>query len=271
MKDWIDVFRLRTLPLSLSGVIVSCALAVMYDSFNWGTALLLASTTIFLQILSNIANDYGDGVKGTDNAERVGPERGIQSGKISPKQMKSAMIVFVLLSLISGISLLAVSFEGLSATVIALFVLGIGAIAAAIKYTVGNNAFGYSGKGDLFVFIFFGLLAVCGGTYLFTHEFIWETVYPAIAIGCFSVAVLNLNNMRDIENDKAQGKITLAVKMGLLDAKLYHFVIVIIGMSAVAFFNMMSGYFTWGGFLYLISFIPMSIHLAKVNKTKKPL
>jgi 1,4-dihydroxy-2-naphthoate polyprenyltransferase len=270
MKDWIELFRLRTLPLSLSGALVAGGLAKMNDVLDWGVFALLAITIVLLQILSNVANDLGDGLKGTDNSDRVGPKRGFQSGKFSKKQLTRAVFILSLLSIISGFGLLYMAFGDLDFTFLLFFVLGLLSILAAIKYTMGKKAFGYSGKGDVFVFIFFGVLSVMGGSYLFLGEFYWDSIYPAITIGCFSVAVLNLNNMRDIENDEKVGKITLAVRLGFLDAKLYHFIVVIIGMSSVAFFNVLTGNFSLTGFLPILAFIPISLHLNRVNNIRKP-
>ena len=224
LKAWIKAFRLRTLPLSVSSIILGTALAGIDYEINYKIVGLILLTTLFLQILSNLANDYGDAVKGADNENRVGPTRTVQSGVITLKQMKIAMFIFALLALISGLMLLFKvfnnSFNGLF---VFFFILGLSAILAAIKYTVGQKAYGYSAKGDLFVFIFFGLVAVLGTYFLLTKSISVLMVLPAITIGGFSVAVLNLNNMRDIVNDKVVGKITLAVKIGAENAKKYHY------------------------------------------------
>ncbi len=222
MKNWIQAARLRTLPLSLSGIIVGSAYAYQqgfYDVKILGLALL---TTLGLQILSNYANDYGDGVKGTD-VNRIGEKRMVAAGVISASQMKKAVIITAIITLVLALALIYVAFgkENFALSII-FILLGIGSIGAAIKYTVGNNAYGYSGLGDLFVFIFFGLVAVIGSNFLYTHFLDWKLFLPASAIGLLSVAVLNLNNMRDIENDRAAGKRTLVVKMGLENAKKYH-------------------------------------------------
>lgn len=236
IKAWIQAFRLRTLPLALSSILMGIIVSYIHDSFHLQVSIWAVITTLLLQILSNLANDYGDASKGTDNENRIGPERTVQSGKISSKSMKLAMIVFAFLSFISGLVLIWLS--GIDMILALLFlILGVMAIAAAIKYTVGNKAYGYSGFGDLFVFLFFGLLAVLGSFYLNASYLSWDVVLPAITIGLLSTAVLNLNNMRDIENDKNSGKNTIAVRLGIKNAKLYHTVIV-----NVAFFSLM--YFT---------------------------
>lgn len=222
MKNWIQAARLRTLPLSLSGIIVGSAYAYhqgFYDYRILGLALL---TTLGLQILSNYANDYGDGVKGTD-VNRIGEKRMVAAGVITASQMKKAVIITTIITLALALALIYVAFGKENFALSLIFILlGIGSIGAAIKYTVGSNAYGYNGLGDLFVFIFFGLVSVIGSNFLYTHFLDWKLVLPASAIGMLSVAVLNLNNMRDIENDRAAGKRTLVVKMGLENAKKYH-------------------------------------------------
>lgn len=221
LKHWLSAFRLRTLPLALSTILMGNALALNEQAFSYKIFILSIIVTILLQILSNLANDYGDGVKGTDNAQRVGPTRAIQSGKITKNQMKIAIIIFVLLALFFGLWLVFIAIEN-PIIIIGFIALGLGAIVAAIAYTVGKKAYGYSGLGDLFVFIFFGLVGVLGTFYLQSHTFEYINILPAIAIGAFSTAVLNLNNMRDIENDRQSNKNTLVVKMGLEQAKKYH-------------------------------------------------
>lgn len=222
MKNWIQAARLRTLPLSLSGIIVGSAYAYhqgFYDYRILGLALL---TTLGLQILSNYANDYGDGVKGTD-VNRIGEKRMVAAGVITASQMKKAVVITAIITLALALTLIYVAFGKENFALSLIFILlGIGSIGAAIKYTVGSNAYGYNGLGDLFVFVFFGLVSVIGSNFLYTHFLDWKLVLPASAIGMLSVAVLNLNNMRDIENDRAAGKRTLVVKMGLENAKKYH-------------------------------------------------
>ena len=225
-KAWIKAFRLRTLPLSFSAIILGGALVSIDYQLDYKVFFLILLTTLLLQVLSNLANDFGDAQKGTDNENRVGPTRAIQSGDISVKEMKIAIIITSFLTLFSGTFLLLTAFKGqFIYYFIAFFLIGILAIVAAIKYTIGKNAYGYSAKGDLFVFVFFGLVAVLGTYFLLSHHFEMLIVLPAITIGGFSVAVLNLNNMRDIENDKAVHKITLPVKMGLENSKKYHYAI----------------------------------------------
>lgn len=215
MKNWIQAARLRTLPLSLSGIIVGSSYAHYQGFSDWKIVVLALLTTLGLQILSNYANDYGDGIKGTD-ANRIGEKRLVAAGVISASQMKKAVIITASITFILALLLIYIAFGKENFALSLIFILlGIGSIGAAIKYTVGSNAYGYSGFGDLFVFVFFGLVSVLGSNFLFTHFLDWKLFFPATAIGLLSVAVLNLNNMRDIENDKIAGKNTLIVKFGL--------------------------------------------------------
>ncbi|WP_313807605.1 1,4-dihydroxy-2-naphthoate polyprenyltransferase [Flavobacterium sp.] len=266
MKKWIEAARLRTLPLSVSGIIVGSSYAYYKGHDNWKIVVLALLTTLFFQILSNFANDYGDGVKGTDNENRVGPKRAIQSGAISVSQMKRAIFITSLLSLLSAVALIYVAFGkkdfGYS---LLFFFLGIASIVAAIKYTVGKGAYGYSGFGDVFVFIFFGLVSVLGSNFLFAKQFDWLLVLPAISIGMLSVAVLNLNNMRDIENDKNSGKNTLVVKMGLISAKQYHHFLVFTPLLLMLLFSVLT---KTSVIPVLITSFVMIKHIKVVNKAQ---
>ena len=266
VKDWIKAFRLRTLPLAFSSIITGTALA--FDEFDSIIFFLALATTLFLQVLSNLANDYGDAEKGTDNENRVGPERAIQSGAISKSQMKNAIIIFVILSFSFGVSLVAYAMRNahLGYTLF-LLITGILSIVAAIKYTAGKTAYGYKGLGDLFVFIFFGLVGVLGSKFLYTTSFELASLLPAMTIGLFSAAVLNLNNMRDWENDKASQKNTLVVKIGLKKAKKYHFTILILGIaSSIAYVLQIE--FRLVELIFILAFIPVVLHLRTVAKIK---
>lgn len=266
VKDWLSAFRLRTLPLAFSSVITGTALSIDKGFFDWVTFSLSLITTLFLQILSNLANDYGDAEKGTDNENRIGPERAIQSGLISKSQMKKAIVFFVCLSLISGLSLVFYATRTISFWYPLIFILiGIFSIISAIKYTVGKSAYGYKGLGDLSVFVFFGLVGVIGTAILYVHDFYLNMLLPAITIGCFSAAVLNLNNMRDWENDKALQKNTLVVKIGLSKAKKFHFIILISGIiSSIAYVLQLD--FRFIDLILIFAFIPIVLHLKKIAK-----
>jgi len=251
LKIWIQAFRLRTLPLALSSIFMGAIVSYMYHSLDVWVSFMAVLTTLFLQILSNLANDYGDGVKGTDNSDRLGPVRAIQSGDISLPQMKRAILVLALLSLLSGISLIYLS--GISIVNAAILLLiGLLAIVAAIKYTVGKKAYGYSAMGDLFVFVFFGPVAVMGTFYLNSHFIDWHVLLPSVTMGLWSTAVLNLNNMRDIENDKASGKTTLAVLLGINNAKLYHIIIINLAFFSLMYFEYLQERPWWNHLVFLL-------------------
>lgn len=270
VKNYIKAARLRTLPLSISGIIVGSFLAATQNVFNWNICVLAILTTIGFQVLSNFANDYGDGIKGTDD-NREGEARMVSSGAITPKQMKSAMIITSVLTLIIALLLIYVSFgkENFGYSML-FFLLGVTSIAAAIKYTVGNSAYGYSGFGDVFVFVFFGLLSVVGSYFLYTKQLNFTIFLPAFSVGLLSTAVLNLNNMRDRVNDKKVGKNTIVVKIGAEFAKFYHYYL-IIASFLFAFLYVVIHYQNPKQFLFLIAYIPLIKHLIfVVNNTNEP-
>ncbi len=265
-KHWIAAARLRTLPLSISGIIVGSAMGdsnFLKSPIFW----LAILTTIGFQIISNFANDYGDGIKGTDK-DRKGEKRMVADGIISGNAMKRAVLVTSALTFTIAIFLIYEAFgKSRFYTSVFFLVLGILAIVAAIKYTVGKNAYGYSGFGDLFVFIFFGWVSVVGSYFLFTKHLQWDVFLPATSIGLLSIAVLNLNNMRDIESDKLHKKNTLVVKMGIQNAKIYHSFIILISLFCMVVYTLLH-YKT--SFLFLIAYIPLLFNLATVWKNKKP-
>jgi 1,4-dihydroxy-2-naphthoate polyprenyltransferase len=224
---WIKAFRLRTLPLALSSAILGSFLAFAQGSFHWYIFILSILTTLFLQVLSNLANDYGDTIHGTDNAARIGPQRIMQSGRVSRKEMKIMIGIFIFLALLSGSLLIFTGLRHIGwKTILLFFLLGFSAIYAAIKYTIGKNPYGYIGLGDVFVFIYFGIVGVAGTYYLHVNTFDPLVLLPASAIGLLSSGVLNLNNMRDIENDTLSGKRTLVVHIGSKAAKYYHLLLI---------------------------------------------
>ncbi|WP_434035866.1 1,4-dihydroxy-2-naphthoate octaprenyltransferase [Formosa sp. 4Alg 33] len=269
-SKWISAMRLRTLPLSISGIIVGGCLAAFDGFFNSLIFTLAILTTLSLQILSNLANDYGDGVKGTDNDDRIGPMRALQSGAISEKQMLTGIKLNVLITIVLAIALIWVSFGSENFLMSLLFlVLGVASVVAAIKYTVGNSAYGYRGLGDLFVFIFFGLVSVIGSYVLFVKQIDYITFLPAITIGLLSAGVLNLNNMRDIVSDAKSNKITLVVKMGAKTSKIYHYFLVGGGMVLALAFGIIY-YNSPFNLLFLIAFIPLLKHLITVYKNEVP-
>ena len=285
LKAWIAAARLRTLPLSVSGVIVGSAfgnsafqmpegitncfgfypIPVYKSPLFW----LAIAVTIGFQILSNFANDYGDGIKGTD-ANRQGEKRMVASGLISPKQMKIGMIITGAITFFLATILIFGAFGNENFILsFVFFNLALASIIAAVKYTVGKNAYGYSGLGDVFVFLFFGLLSVLGSYFLFTKTLQWELLLPATAIGCFSTAVLNLNNLRDSENDAEVGKRTLVVKMGFEKAKKYHAFLLFCGILCAVGYSILN-YWDAMQFVYAIAFIPFILNVKTVFKNKEP-
>jgi len=264
---WVEAFRLRTLPLALSAIFMGSFLAVAdgrYDARVIGLAVL---TTLLLQILSNLANDYGDLLKGTDNDDRVGPKRAVQSGQISLRQIKSAIILFAILSFVVGLCLLYVSLGHHFLTALLFLALGIAAIAASIKYTTGSHAYGYIGLGDIFVFIFFGLVAVLGTYYLNSLQFRQLLFLPAATMGFLSAGVLNLNNMRDMDNDRTSGKYTIASRLGYGRARVYHALLVTIALAFATVYVLLDFHSVWN-FLFVLT-VPLFIRdLIQIFKTQ---
>lgn len=234
-QAWLHAFRLRTLPLALSSIFMGSFLAVYFDRFRWEILVLAALTTIFLQVLSNLSNDYGDSIHGADSEAREGPMRAVQSGIISLKEMKIAMYILAFLSLVTGLGLIYVAVQDMILFLVFLF-FGLLAIWASISYTSGNNPYGYVGLGDLSVFLFFGLLGVIGTFFLHTLQFHLLVLLPAISLGCFSTAVLNINNIRDIESDQKAGKRSIPVRIGREKAVGYNWALLLSGnLSLLAF------------------------------------
>ena len=281
MTDLIQAARLRTLPLSMSGIILGSFIARWRITENGGTwdwkifALALVVTLLY-QILSNFANDYGDGVKGTDKLRvNEAEQRAVASGRITANQMRNAVILFAVLSLIATIALLYLAFfkDNLMQEFYIFVGLGIASILAAIGYTVGKKPYGYLGLGDIFVFIFFGLVSVGGSYFLFTKTFSWDILLPATAVGMLSAAVLNLNNMRDIESDRASGKKTLALRLGFRNAMIYQIILLQLPLIIMLVFMMMNGLHTQGkyyAFMFFILMFPMTGLRRKIMQVKEP-
>ena len=274
VKSYIKAARLRTLPLSISGIIVGSALGIEslemeINIFKSPIFWLAILTTIGFQVLSNFANDYGDGIKGSDK-NRAGEARMVSSGAITPNQMKFAMIITTIITLIIALLLIYVSFgkENFGFSIL-FFGLGIASIAAAIKYTVGNSAYGYSGFGDVFVFLFFGLLSVLGSYFLYTKNLNLEVVLPAISVGLLSTAVLNLNNLRDKEEDKKNNKNTLVVKLGSQKAKKYHYFLIFGGLISALTYVFLD-FRTIYQLLFLVAFVPLIKNVITVAQNKIP-
>lgn len=262
--------RLRTLPLSVSGIILGSCFAYYNGRFNILIFVLAILTTISLQVMSNLANDYGDGVKGTDNDERVGPKRAIQSGEISPDEMLDAIKFNIIVVIILSISLIWASFGTGNFLYVLLFMfLGGLSVYAALNYTMGDSPYGYRALGDVFVFIFFGLLSTIGSYFLYMQTLDHVVILPAVALGLLSVGVLNLNNMRDIESDTNAGKITLAVKLGIERAKKYHNFLILGAFVVTILFSILY-YVEPYNFMYVIAFIPLVIHNKKIKAAVQP-
>lgn len=269
-QAWLHAFRLRTLPLALSSIIMASMLAAAVNSFSWSITILAVLTTLLLQILSNLSNDYGDSESGIDNEERVGPARAVQSGLISADEMKQMMVVFASLALVSGLLLVYQGTKHLEMSYGLVFImLGVAAITAAIKYTVGKNPYGYRGLGDFYVFVFFGLIGTLGTYFLQTSTLPFSIVFPAISVGLLSVSVLNVNNMRDIINDENSGKRTIVVMLGSRIAKLYHLALISVAFLS-ALIYVMTDYTSLFNFLFLLAFVPLVFHIRRVWANSEP-
>ncbi|MFA9392285.1 MAG: 1,4-dihydroxy-2-naphthoate polyprenyltransferase [Prolixibacteraceae bacterium] len=255
---WLQAFRLRTLPLALANAVMGSFIALADGGFRWQIFILTILTITFLQILSNLANDYGDAVSGKDTEERVGPQRVTATGLVTKEAIKRMIYVFVAFAVVSGTALIVIGLNNLSwKQLLIFFGLGLAAIVAAIKYTMGRNPYGYKGLGDIFVFIFFGLVGVIGTYYLHTHWLEVSLFYPAAAIGLLSTGVLNINNLRDIETDTKTGKNTLAVKNGPDFAKAYHLMLLSAAMLFATVYTLTEYYSPWQ-WIFLLS-IPLFI------------
>ncbi|WP_194208577.1 1,4-dihydroxy-2-naphthoate polyprenyltransferase [Superficieibacter sp. 1612_C1] len=259
-QAWLESLRPKTLPLAFSAIVVGTALAWWQGHFDPLVAIMALVTAGLLQILSNLANDYGDAVKGSDKPDRIGPLRGMQKGAISLEQMKRALIVTIILTCVSGLALVAMAYQTM-ADFIGFLVLGCLSIIAAITYTMGNRPYGYIGLGDLSVLIFFGWLSVMGSWYLQAHSLIPAIILPATACGLLATAVLNINNLRDITSDRENGKNTLVVRLGPVNARRYHSVLLFGALICLALFNLISLHSPWGWLFILAT--PMLFRQAR--------
>lgn len=270
INSWLNAARLRTLPLSVSGVLVGTALANYYGKSDFSIFMLAIFTTIGFQVTSNFANDYGDGVRGTDNEDRIGPKRALQSGILTREQLKHGIIISIGIDIILVVALVYFAFGIKNIFYPILFlILGAASIWAAISYTVGKSAYGYKGLGDVFVFLFFGLLAVMGSMFLYTKFLTTLAALPAIAIGLLSVGVLNLNNLRDHDSDKKVGKNTFVVLIGFVMGKIYHYVLLLLAFLSILVFTALS-FKGWLTILPLFAFIPVFSHLKRIYNIDKP-
>jgi 1,4-dihydroxy-2-naphthoate polyprenyltransferase len=280
MTDWIKAARLRTLPLSLSGIIMGAFIAKwrLYGeggAWDWKIFALALLVTLLYQVLSNYANDYGDGVKGTDAKRATEAEaRAVASGKITAKQMKNAVILLSVLSFAATVALLYVAFIPDFMNEFYIFIgLGAASILAAIGYTVGKKPYGYMGLGDVFVFIFFGLVSVCGSYFLFTKTFSWDMLLPGTAVGMMSMAVLNLNNMRDIESDRLSGKNSFALRIGFKNAMIYEMILLQLPLILMLMFLAVNGFFqtqNYYVFIVMILMLPLMKIRRQIMAVKNP-
>lgn len=256
LKSWVSALRPRTLFLAIATALCGSSIAYSTGKFSPIVCILTLAIATILQLLSNMANDLGDFQHGTDTTgERVGPQRTVQSGAITPQQMKKGIVIAISIAALVGVLLIYIALQFMSIKYILIFLLlGIASIVAAIKYTAGKNPYGYKGMGDIFSFTFFGLVSVVGTYFLHTHTIDFMPWLPAIGLGFLTVAVLNLNNMRDIENDKKSGKITIPVRIGIKNAKIYHAILTI---GALACFIVYSAIYTnqWYQYIYLLCFL----------------
>lgn len=265
--NWFRAARPRTVLLSLSGVMMGGFLAAATGFFYPVMVLLSALTAILLQILSNLANDYGDFKKGLDNPDRTGPQRTLQSGRITESQMRKGIAITGFLTLLSGGTLLIMAWRHLAWKELAVFAfLGLSAVAAALFYTLGKHPYGYRGLGDLFCFLFFGWVAVAGTYYLAANRFDLAVFLPATAMGCLSNAVLNINNLRDHDNDKAHGKNTLVVRLGLKKGFVYHVVLIVSAFLCLTVFLLLKGK-PWYAYSFWLLFPLFLSDLLMIHKT----
>lgn len=269
LRIWVDAARPKTLPLALVSILTGSVLAFSVGSWSWPVTGLALLTATLLQILSNLANDYGDALKGTDNEQRLGPMRAIQSGAVSLADMKQAMIINVLLTIVSGLALVFYALDS-AQSIAAFLALGVLAILAAIAYTVGNKPYGYVGLGDLSVFIFFGLLGVSGSYFLHTGQIEWRLLLPSVGCGLLAVSVLNINNMRDIENDALCGKRTVVVRLGQQRAKVYHLLLLAGALCAFASYLLIQDRSAWLSAPFLFSLMVLINHGRAVYRTSQP-
>ncbi|MFQ1047229.1 1,4-dihydroxy-2-naphthoate polyprenyltransferase [Avibacterium paragallinarum] len=269
VKMWVETARPKTLPLAAASIIMGAALAYWDKQFSWQISLLCLITTLLLQILSNFANDYGDHQKGSDTAERIGPLRGIQHGVISAAQLKKGLILMSLASLFFGFWLIALAYQTY-ADLFAFSLLGGLAILAAITYTVGAKPYGYMGLGDISVLLFFGILGVCGTYYLQTHQLNLMIFPPALSTGLLSTAVLNINNLRDIEQDRKAGKNTLAVRFGAKNGRIYHCLLLVVAVLCNVIFALLN-FHHLVSFIFLLAYPLLVKHALYVYRNRDPL
>ena len=268
IQAWISAFRPRTLFLAAAGVILGSGLALHVDRFDLTTALLTLTTALLLQLLSNLANDLGDFVKGTDRTgERIGPTRGVQSGVITSFEMKIGIGITALITMVSGLILLLRLFYTIGfAAIVVFLIVGFFSLLAALFYTLGSRPYGYIGLGDFFAFLFFGPIAVIGTYYLQAQLIDFRSLYPSIGMGLLSTMILNVNNMRDIDNDAKSGKRTIAVRLGLAHAKVYHTVLTIVMYACFLIYSFIYANTPLYRYTYVIVYVFQIVLLTQIFK-----
>jgi len=274
LKQWIHAFRLRTLFLAVATIIMASGMAWHDGTFNTSTFVLAFLLAVSIQILANLANDLGDYQKGTDiTGQRQGPARAVQSGMITPAEMRGAILLFTVICIVVGLALVLNMVKMIQwSSVVIMLLLGGCSILAALFYTLGSNAYGYKGWGDLFAFLFFGPVPVIGTWFLYSHSFSFQPVLPAISLGLISAMILNVNNMRDIENDRSSGKITIAVKLGLKKAKIYHTLMTLTSFISLVGYNILYAPAPLYRYAYLLVFLlPSGILYQIRNKSGQQL
>lgn len=268
-RAWLEASRPKTLPLAWMAIVVGSLLALAAGSWSWPVLLLSLLTATLLQILSNLANDYGDGLRGVDNAQRLGPRRALQSGLLRPRQLRRALRLVTALSMGSGLALIWFAELDTSA-IVAFIACGVLAIIAALTYTLGHRPYGYAGLGDLSVWLFFGLLAVLGSYCLHGAPLTPALLLPASACGLLAVGVLNVNNMRDIDSDRAGGKHTLPVRLGLRQARIYHLLLLLGALLSYLLYLASKGAPYWQAFVFLAAAWPLVRHANAVWQAATP-
>lgn len=252
LRTWLNAIRPKTLPLAVASILLGAGVAAGAGAFNGGVLILALLTALLLQILSNLANDYGDGVRGTDSVDRAGPVRVLASGQVTPAQLLSAIRLTAGLAVLSGLALLALALGADWGAWLGFLLLGGLALLAALGYTLGRRPYGYRGLGDLAVFVFFGPVAVLGTAWLMQHQLTPTGWWAALVAGLLSVAVLNINNIRDLESDRRAGKHTLALCLGLARARVYQ--LLVLATALLAGLQLMAGW----GFLALLGLWPLA-------------
>lgn len=266
LRAWATACRPKTLPLACMSILVGSVLALSAGTLSWPVLALSFCTAGLLQVLSNLANDYGDGLRGVDDSNRLGPVRALQSGMLTPAQLKLSLFIVAVLAVISGLWLIQAA--ALDAADVLIFsLLGVLSVIAALTYTLGRKPYGYAGLGDVSVWLFFGCLGVLGSCYLHGAALHASLLLPASACGLLAVAVLNVNNMRDIDNDRSHGKHTLAVRLGLSRAQLYHQALLLAALL-LFFIYLAVNHSFFPSLLFLLAGIPVHRHAKAIRRVQ---